>query len=118
MDLAPTVRPPETTFGLGDTGNEAIRPRLTSKKTLNIPQWAGGSYFRSPKTTSGRKTTVSGLTSGRPLTSVALCTGLLATTRRIRTLRAADGRFAAQPEVEIFRKPPQGTRNTRLPIRL
>jgi len=55
MDLAPTVRPPETT--------------------------------------SGRKTTVSGLTSGRPLTSVALCTGLLATTRRLRTLRDADGRF-------------------------
>ena len=45
----------------------------------NILQWAGRGYFRSPKATSGRELTISGLTSGRPLTSVALCGGLLAT---------------------------------------
>ena len=59
----------------------------------NSLQWAGQGYFRSPKITSGQEITISGLTSARPLTSVALCGGLLATTQRIRTLLAADGHF-------------------------
>ena len=112
MDLAPTVRPPASTSGLGDTGNEAIRRRLTSKETLTF-------HSEPEEATSGlQKLLPVGRLPFPVLTSVALCTGLLATTRRICTLRAADDRFAAQPEVEIWRKPPQRTRNTRLPIRL
>jgi len=51
----------------------------------NSLQWTGRGYFRSPKTTSGREITISGLTSSRPLTSVALCGGLLVTTQRMYT---------------------------------
>jgi len=52
----------------------------------NFPQHStvgGRKLLPPPKTTSGWPPTVSGLTSGRPLTSVALCGGLLETTQRL-----------------------------------
>ena len=75
------------------TRNTRLPIRFYYNIRTNCHRLAARNYFRSPKTTSGREITISGLTSGRPLTSVALCGGLLATTQRMYTLRAADGHF-------------------------
>ena len=93
MDLTVTVRQAELLPVCAPPESRSSDLAQHLKNTLDIRLWAAGSYFRSPKTTFGRAPTLSGLTSGRPLTSVALRGGLLATTQRFRTLRAADGRF-------------------------
>ena len=63
-----------------------------------MPRPVSANYFRSANTASG-------LTSGRPSTSVPLCASLPATTQRKTRFTGRRRPFPVQPEVEKWRKP-------------
>jgi len=77
-------------FTLGVIGVVASAPQM--------PRPVSANYFRSANTASG-------LTSGRPSTSVPLCASLPATTQRKTRFTGRRRPFPVQPEVEKWRKP-------------